>query len=217
MKGSDNARGKSAKKRRESGTVRAYPSLPAGYDLCEILDITGDRKVFKRIVLCSALASAGMILLGALAGPSAASPFKDGFAKGFFAVLMTVVGTVVYIFAHEWVHGIFIRFFTGEHAEYGFIRDMGVAYAKSSCFFTRRAYIVIALAPVIVWGIILTLLMDDVPGEFFWCLYIIQIFNISGSVGDFYTVWRVTRMPKGVLIYDEGASMKFFAPVKFLQ
>ena len=59
--------------------------------------------------------------------------------------------------------------------------------------------------------------MDDVPGEFFWCLYIIQIFNISGSAGDFYTVWRVTRMPKGVLIYDEGASMKFFAPVKFLQ
>ena len=200
-----------------SGAGLASPHLPEGYDLCEMLDIAGDSKVFKRIALCSLLVVAGMIVLGAFAGPEASSAFSGGFAKGMFAVFVTVAGIVVYIFAHEWVHGIFIRFFTGEHAEYGFIRDMGVAYAKSSWFFTRRAYIVIALAPVIVWGIILTLLMDDVPGEFFWCLYIIQIFNISGSAGDFYTVWRVTRMPKGVLIYDEGASMKFFAPVKFLQ
>lgn len=200
---------------RGSGSGPAYPSLPEGYDLCETLDIAGDSKVFKRIALCSLLAVAGMIVLGAFIEPKAPSVFSGGFAKGFFAVVLTIVGIAVYVFAHEWVHGIFIRFFTGEPAEYGFIRDVGVAYAKSRWFFARCAYIVIALAPVIVWGIILAVLMDDVPAEYFRCLYVIQIINFSGSVGDFYTVWRVTRMPKGVLIYDEGASMKFFAPVSF--
>ena len=112
------------------------------------------------------------------------------------------MGIAVYVFAHEWVTASHTLFY-GQPAEYGFIRDVGVAYAKSRWFFARCAYIVIALAPVIVWGIILAVLMDDVPAEYFRCLYVIQIINFSGSAGDFYTVWRVTRMPKGVLIYDE--------------
>ena len=53
------------------------------------------------------------------------------------------------------------------------------------------------------------------PAEYFLCLYAIQIFNISGAVGDIYVTWLVLRMPQGVLIYDEGVSMKFFAPVRF--
>ena len=90
-----------------------------------------------------------------------------------------------------------------------------MAYAKSSWFFSRPAYIAVALAPVLVWGVVLGVLMGDVPVEYFWCLYVIQIFNISGAVGDLYVTWLVLRMPKGVLVYDEGTSMKFFAPVKF--
>ncbi|MDD7215437.1 MAG: hypothetical protein PUH94_02070, partial [Firmicutes bacterium] len=101
-----------------SGAGLAYPHLPEGYDLCEMLDIAGDSKVFKRIALCSLLVVAGMIVLGAFAGPEASSAFSGGFAKGMFAVFVTVAGIVVYIFAHEWVHGVFIRLFTGEPAEY---------------------------------------------------------------------------------------------------
>ena len=73
----------------------------------------------------------------------------------------------------------------------------------------------VALSPVIIWGVVLAVLMVDVPDEYFWCLYAIQIFNISGAVGDLYVTWFVIRMPRSVLVFDEGVSMQFFAPVKF--
>lgn len=192
----------------------AYPGLPAGYDLYETLDMASDRVVFKRIAWCSLIITAAMIVCGLFAvSPSAI--FAMGWLRVLLAVGLTVVGMVVYVFAHEWVHGVFIRIFTGEPAQFGFKAGSGMAYAKSSWFFSRPAYIAVALAPVLVWGVVLGVLLGDVPAEYFWCLYAIQIFNISGAVGDLYVTWLVLRMPRGVLIYDEGVSMKFFAPVSF--
>ena len=192
----------------------AYPGLPAGYDLYETLDMASDRAVFKRISWCSLIIAVVMIVWGHLA-VSPGLMLDGGGLHVLLAAGLTVVGMVVYVFAHEWVHGVLIRVFTGEAAQFGFNAGSGMAYAKSSWFFSRPAYIAVALAPVLVWGVVLGVLMGDVPAEYFWCLYAIQIFNISGAVGDLYVTWLVLRMPKGVLIYDEGVSMKFFAPVRF--
>ena len=198
----------------ESRGPAAYPGLPAGYDLYETLDMASDRAVFKRISWCSLIIAVVMIVCGRFAvSPSAL--FAMGWLRVLLAAGLTIVGMVVYVFAHEWVHGVFIRIFTGEAAQFGFKAGSGMAYAKSSWFFSRPAYIAVALAPVHVWGVVLGVLMGDVPAEYFWCLYAIQIFNISGAVGDLYVTWLVLRMPRGVLIYDEGVSMKFFAPVRF--
>ena len=176
--------------------------------------MASDRAVFKRISWCSLIIVAVMIVFGSFAvSPSAL--FAMGWLRVLLAAGLIVVGMVVYVFAHEWVHGVFIRIFTGEPAKFGFKAGSGMVYASSSWFFSRPAYITIALAPVVVWGVVLGVLMGDVPAEYFWCLYVIQIFNISGAVGDLYVTWLVMRMPKGVLIYDEGVSMKFFAPVRF--
>ena len=191
-----------------------YPGLPSGYDLYETLDMAADQTVFKRITWCSLIITAAMMACGIFAvSPSVI--FDMGWLRVLFAVGLVLVGLVVYVFAHEWVHGVFIRIFTGEPAQFGFKAGSGMAYAKSSWFFSRPAYIAVALAPVLVWGVVLGVLMGDVPAEYFWCLYAIQIFNISGAVGDLYVTWLVLRMPRGVLIYDEGVSMKFFAPVSF--
>ena len=192
----------------------AYPGLPAGYDLYETLDMAADRAVFKRIAWCSLIITAAMIVCGLFA-VSPAALFAMGWLRVLLAVVLAVVGMVVYVFAHEWVHGVFIRIFTGEPAQFGFLAGSGMAYAKSSWFFSRWPYIVVALSPVLVWGVVLAVLMGDVPTEYFWCLYAIQIFNISGAVGDLYVIWLVLRMPSDILVFDEGVSMKFFAPVKF--
>ncbi|MFW1997378.1 metalloprotease family protein, partial [Acinetobacter guillouiae] len=74
--------------------------------------------------------------------------------------------------------------FSGSPAKFGFRR--GMAYAGRDAYFCKTASIVIALAPVLIWGLILGLLLDDVPTQYFWYLYAIQIFNFAGAVGDFY-------------------------------
>ncbi|MGN0735155.1 MAG: DUF3267 domain-containing protein [Anaerovoracaceae bacterium] len=213
------------KGRREEGPKRrcgssdgrrpaAYPGLPAGYDLYETLDMAADKTVFKRISWCSLLIVVVMIVCGRLA-VSPGLILDGGWTHVLFTAALILVGLVVYVFAHEWVHGVFIRIFTGEPAQFGFKAGSGMAYAGSTWFFSRPAYITVALAPVVIWGVVLAVLTGDVPDEYFWCLYAIQIFNISGAVGDLYVTWLVMRMPCDVLIFDEGVSMKFFAPVKF--
>ena len=213
--GRGQGRDRDRQSRRKSGrSAAAHPGLPAGYDLYETLDMASDRAVFKRISWCSLIIAVIMIVCGRFAvSPSAL--FVMGWLRVLLVAGLTIVGMVVYVFAHEWVHGVLIRIFTGEAAQFGFKAGSGMAYAKSRWFFSRPAYIAVALAPVLVWGVVLGVLMVDVPAEYFWCLYAIQIFNMSSASGDLYVTWLVMRMPRGVLIYDEGVSMKFFAPVKF--
>ena len=74
---------------------------------------------------------------------------------------------------------------------------------------------VIALAPIVVWGIVLTLLLRDIPEQYWWYLYTIQIFNVGGAAGDLFVTYRILTMPKDVLVLDIGMEMKFFAPTHF--
>ena len=43
-------------------------------------------------------------------------------------------------------------------------------------------------------------------------LYIIQISNVSGSMGDVYCVLHLARLPREILIQDTGVRMRIFAP-----
>ena len=63
-----------------------------------------------------------------------------------------------------------------------------------------------------VWGAILFLLERRLPVEWFWFFYIIQISNVSGSVGDMYCVLHLFRLPKNVVIQDSGTRMRILAP-----
>lgn len=192
----------------------SYPELPSGYDLYKILDMANDRHEFMRVNICSLLLVVFMVAVGIYFVPIS-SVFKVEVWKQLFCILAMLAGLVVYVYMHEWAHGVCIKLFTGENAEFGFVKKSGMAYAKSSFFFSRKAYIIIALAPVVLWGIILALMLREIPEQYFWYLYAIQIFNMAGAAGDFYVVWLVSRMPKKILIFDEGVSMKFFAPIRF--
>ena len=88
----------------------------------------------------------------------------------------------------------------------------GMAFASSEAYFGKIPYIIIALAPLAVWGILLGVLTGDAEPENFWFLYIIQIVNVTGAVGDLYMSFITAKMPKDVLIIDHGTSMEFFLP-----
>ena len=50
------------------------------------------------------------------------------------------------------------------------------------------------------------------PAEWFWLLYIVQISNVSGSMGDVYAVLYLSRLPRNIVIQDTGTRMRIFAP-----
>lgn len=120
-------------------------------------------------------------------------------------LLFSMIG---YIFLHEWVHGLCFRYFSGKKARYGFTRLC--AFAASEAYFAKKPYIIITLAPVVVWGAVLLLLQFLVPDSWFWLVYLIQVINISGASGDLYVTYRLARMPKDLLVQDSGAAMEIY-------
>ncbi len=200
----------------------AHSHLPEGYELYEILDLAGTAGqrdgTAKKLAVTAGLIMT-IMLAGALAfsGVSILAASEIPLPKLAFRLLAMLVGIVVYIFVHEGVHGFFIKMFSGQAPFYGKNLKAGMFYAGSPCFFGKLAYVAIALAPFIIWGAILARLLSELAinsPENWWFLYAVQITNFTGSVGDLYVAWRTLRMPKGILVQDDGTIMRFFAPKK---
>lgn len=124
-----------------------------------------------------------------------------------FGVIL--LGLVAYMILHELVHGIFMKVFSGVKPTYGFTGLY--AYAGSTAYFCKKSYIIIALAPVVIWGAALSVLRDFVPDSWFWVVYFIQVCNVSGAVGDFYVTIKFTGLPKDILVNDSGTSMRVYS------
>ena len=197
----------------KSNTRWAAEYLPAHYDLYERIDLTRDNKALKAIVIWSIIALVAMIACGLLTHSFVAS-FDMELWRIFFCLIASAAGMLVYIVLHEAVHGIFIRIFTGANPTFGLELDKGMAYAGSTWYFKRLPYVIIALAPIIVLGAILAIWLAEIPAQYFWYLYMIHIFNITGAAGDVYITCRMAMMPKDILIKDTGTAMEVYRSVE---
>ena len=186
-----------------------FRQLPEGYRLFREIRLERDRKAQISMLAVQLAFVAVMILAGVLyCSPAAA--VSQGVWKTVARLIAMAAGMFVYTIAHEWVHGVFIRLFSGEAAEFGFRK--GMAYASAKAYFSKIPYIIIALAPLVIWGILLGFLSGDAGEETFWYVYGVQIFNVAGAAGDIYISAITLRMPGKVLVQDEGTAMKFFLP-----
>ena len=186
-----------------------YWDLPPGYSLEREVKLPEDRGALKIMAVLQLVLAAALIVFGLWHHPIREA-FYMGAARTAAAFCFMAVGILIYFLAHEWVHGVFIRLFTGRSAAFGFELKKGMAYAYSNAFFAKSPYVVIALAPLVVWTVLLGLLLRDVPASWFWYLYVIQIVNVSGAVGDLYVTWLTLHMPKDVLILDNGMEMRYY-------
>ena len=119
-------------------------------------------------------------------------------------------GIVVYIVLHELVHGVTMKICGTKKVKYGFTG--AYAYAGSDDYYYKRPYIAIALAPIVVWGVVLGVINFLVPTEWFWVVYGIQLMNLSGAGGDLYVTAKFRSLSNDVLIRDYGVGMRVYAP-----
>lgn len=179
-------------------------TLPESYRESFHVDLQKDTKLAVLVNVLSLLLFVPFLAAGVLLFPTS---LFDG---GIWPLLLFAAGIVVYMVLHELIHGLFIRLFSGMRPHYGFTGLY--AYAGSHAYFARGHYIVIALAPVIIWGIVLAVLCAVTWGtRWFWSLYLIEALNISGAAGDFYVTWRFLKEPKDILIQDTGIAMTVYA------
>lgn len=190
--------------------MKSYTTLPEGYREIYALDMHEDKKLAVWVNLLS-LAIAAVFAVPMLFVVPWWTTFDvtDGMS-GYWVKFAAMLGlTLLYLVLHELVHGIAMRICGTKKIRYGF---KGVyAFAASDDYYRKKPYVFIALAPVVLWGIVLAIVTPFVPVSWFWVVYFVQIMNLSGAAGDLYVTVRFSRMPRDILIRDSGVGMVVYA------
>ena len=186
--------------------MKAVESLPEGYREFYSVDLQKNKKI-ALLVNLAALIIAAILLVPMLFGVPISSLFD--MEKGLVGYIVRFVALIVLIIAylvlHELTHGVAMKICGTKKVKYGF---KGLyAFAGSDDYYNKTAYIFIALAPVVLWGLVIAIINPFVPLEWFWVVYFIQIINLSGAAGDFFVTIKFLGFPKDILIRDCGVSM----------
>ena len=133
----------------------------------------------------------------------------NGLIAYFIRFVSLMVLIVAYMVLHELTHGIAMKICGTKKVKYGFTGLY--AFAGSNDYYGRKAYIFIALAPVVLWGVVIAIINPFVSAEWFWVVYMLQIMNLSGAAGDLYVTVKFSGFPKDILIKDYGVGMTVFS------
>ena len=190
--------------------MKALNNLPANYREIFSVNLQKDKKIAVVINAVSLLIGAVMAVPMHFYIPiTTLFDFSQGFLVYFIRFAVLLLSMIVYLILHEAVHGVAMKICGTKKVKYGFTGLY--AFAGSDDFYDKKSYIFIALAPVVLWGIVLLVMNLFVPQNWFWVVYFIQIFNISGAAGDFYVTAKFSKMPDDILISDSGIGMKVYS------
>ena len=190
--------------------MKSYTELPGGYREIDSIDLQKNKKL-------SLLVNGIALLIGVLmAVPmhfvvpiTTLFDMSEGFIPYLIRFGVLMVGIILYMVLHELVHDIAMKRCGTKKIQYGFTGLY--AFAGSEDYYDKRSYVIIALAPIVVWGVVLLVLNLLVPAQWFWVVYWIQISNISGAAGDLYVTYRFSRLPADILVKDYGVGMTVYS------
>ena len=119
-----------------------------------------------------------------------------------------LLGTLAYMLLHEAVHGVCIWAYVRRRPHFGF--DGGYLWTGlKDAYFDKPSYLVIALSPVVVWGVILLALELALPA-WFPAICFVQSINLGGTAGDYYVAHALRSLPDETLCNDTGVAMRFY-------
>ncbi len=182
-----------------------FGSLPEDYVYLDKIDLMHNKKQFW---IVNGLSLAIMIVM-IVAGYFIDHSWSDNSTEVIIAVVVMFVSYVLYIVLHELTHLIVMRISVKAKFNFGF--NGWAAYAGSTGFFDKAHYIAIALAPLVVWGIVLSVLTVFFhTGIWFWVIWALQIGNVAGASGDLFCTYKMITYPKNILVRDTGTEMTVY-------
>ena len=121
--------------------------------------------------------------------------------------LLFIVLFVVLIVVHELIHGLTWSMFSEHHfkdIEFGFMKELLTPYCTCTTPLPKKHYILGALMPCIVLGIIPTTIGILIGSSFLFWIGIVMILSAGG---DIMIVWKVMKFKKQdeskeIFIYD---------------
>lgn len=191
--------------------MKSYTALPCEYGEIYSLNLQKDKKKAILVNGIAVIIGVAMALFAHffVSPVSSLFDFSDGFGMYFLRFGVLIASSVAYIILHEAVHGVAMKICGTKKIKYGFTGLY--AFAGSDDYYPLGPYVFIALAPVVLFGMIFAVLCVFLEGAWFWVIYILQITNISGAAGDLFVTVRFLLLPKDILVRDFGVSMTVYS------
>lgn len=190
--------------------MKSVERLPEGYKEIYTINLQKDKKI---ALLVNLLAVVITVLLAVpmhfIVPISNLFSMDDGLKAYFLRFAALIVLMIFYIIFHELVHGVAMKLCGTKKVKYGFTGMY--AFAGSKDYYGKKAYIFIALAPVVLWGVVLGIINPFVSAQWFWVVYLIQIANLSGAAGDLFVTVKFAQMPRNILVQDYGVGMTVYS------
>lgn len=193
--------------------MKAVSTLPEGYKEIYSIDLKKDKKA---AVLVNAIAIVIAVLLCVpmhfYVPITTLFDMQGGLGAYIMRFAALLLLMVVYMVLHELVHGAAMKLCGTKKVKYGFTGLY--AFAGSADYYGKKAYIFIALAPVVLWGIVLAVINAFVPEAWFWVVYLLQVINLSGAAGDLFVTAKFSRFAKDILVKDYGVGMTVYSKMQ---
>lgn len=190
--------------------MKAVHNLPEGYKDILSIDLQKDKKLFLLInILATVIIVVMAVPMHFLVPITSLFDISKGLKAYTIRFVVLFVAMIAYIVLHELVHGITMKILGTKKIKYGFTGLL--AYAGSDDYYDKKSYITIALAPIVIWGVVLAIINIFVSSEWFWVVYFIQLLNVSGAAGDMYVTVKFAKLPKDILVRDYGVSMTVYS------
>lgn len=188
----------------------SFEILPEGYREFYCIDLQKDKKTALFVNLLAIIIAVLLFIPMCFLVPvSSLFVMDNGLGSYFKRFIVLTVLIIAYMVLHELTHGIAMKICGTKKIKYGFTGLY--AFAGSDDYYSKKAYIFIALAPVVLWGLVIAIINPFVPSEWFWIVYILQIMNLSGAAGDLFVTVKFSKFPKDILIKDYGVGMTVFS------
>lgn len=185
-------------------------SLPEGYRECLRIDLQQDKKTALLVNVLGGVVMLVLLVLGHLmVSIRAFLSMEEGIGMYFLRLFVMLGGMIAYLVLHELTHAAAMKAYGAGKLRFGFTGLYAFAGSEGD-YFGKRAYRVIALAPLVVWTVLLGLGLLFVPQSWFWVLWFIQISNIAGAAGDVYVTCRLLPLPENILVRDTGVNMSVY-------
>lgn len=206
------------------GPPRTRPCYAVAMRKIADIHVFEDKPFQRGMVRMSAAVLAAGAVIGAawvLLGPPRSSELSAvvlggaGSALGLpglvWWLLAVLCGCVASFAVHELVHGLLFKLFAppGTRVTFGANWKMGMLYAcAEGIVYTRRRYLVIALAPTVVVTALLVVL--GLAGSRPLACYIVALVHLSGCTGDWEYVRAIVGDPRITHCEDTAWGVRFF-------
>ena len=183
--------------------------LPDSYRRDDTIDLKKDRKLALAVQGGFVLLAAIAVVVALLLAPTLSLQTEW---HPFVTIVVTVVACLLYLIVHEATHGVVLQLISKVKPSYRmrfpFLTTGGNAYL------TPRSAIVVALAPMVIWAIVLIIALLLVPQDWRLTVYVVLALNFAGSSGDLVEVWVLSRQRRDALVQDDGDKIHVFHPVE---